>query len=135
MSQKSVAEKLLIKPGCALWTSEPSVLTIITPLPTGVAITDRLDKASVALLVAQDAASLRELLAREKSCLDGLDVLWVVYRKGNTGDLNRDKLWPIVGEYGMRPITQVAVDDTWSALRFRALKDGEAPFTGARSTS
>jgi hypothetical protein len=30
----------------------------------------------------------------------------------------------------MRPIAQIAVDDVWSALRFRALEDGEPPFTG-----
>jgi hypothetical protein len=26
----------------------------------------------------------------------------------------------------------VAVDEVWSALRFRLLKEGEAPFTGGR---
>jgi hypothetical protein len=37
-----------------------------------------------------------------------------------------------VGEYGLRPIGQVAIDEIWSALRFRPLKPGEAPFTGGR---
>jgi lysophospholipase L1-like esterase len=32
----------------------------------------------------------------------------------------------------MRPITQIALDETWSALRFRPLAPGEAPFTGGR---
>jgi hypothetical protein len=32
----------------------------------------------------------------------------------------------------MRPIAQVAVDDVWSALRFRPLEEGEPPFTGGR---
>jgi hypothetical protein len=32
----------------------------------------------------------------------------------------------------MRPISQVAIDDVWSALRFRVLRAGEAPFTGGR---
>ena len=32
----------------------------------------------------------------------------------------------------MRPISQVAVDEVWSALRFRPLKEGEAPFTGGQ---
>jgi hypothetical protein len=32
----------------------------------------------------------------------------------------------------MRPITQVSVDDVWSALRFRALREGEPQFTGGR---
>ena len=45
-------------------------------------------------------------------------------------DINRDSAWPILAEYGMRPISQVAIDDVWSALRFRPLKPGEEPFTG-----
>lgn len=47
-------------------------------------------------------------------------------------DLNRDTLWPVLGEYGMRPVSQVAVDEVWSALRFRPLKPGEPPFIGGR---
>jgi len=33
----------------------------------------------------------------------------------------------------MRPVSQVSVDEVWSALRFRPLREGEAPFTGGRS--
>jgi hypothetical protein len=47
-------------------------------------------------------------------------------------NVNRDTLWPILSEYGLRPISQVAVDDIWSALRFRPLKPGEAQFTGGK---
>ena len=59
--------------------------------------------------------------------------MWVAYPKGNRTDLNRDSLWPILGEFGMRPISQVAIDEVWSALRFRPLADGEPPFTGERT--
>ena len=34
------------------------------------------------------------------------------------------------GAYGMRPIGQVAVDEVWSAMRFRPNRPGEAPFVG-----
>jgi hypothetical protein len=37
---------------------------------------------------------------------------------------------PILAEYGLRPITQISLGNVWSGLRFRPLKDGEAPFTG-----
>jgi hypothetical protein len=47
-------------------------------------------------------------------------------RSSSPTDINRDSLWPILSEHGMRPISQVAVDETWSALRFRALREGEA---------
>jgi hypothetical protein len=53
--------------------------------------------------------------------------------KGNRTDINRDSLWPILGEHGLRPVTQVSIDQVWSALRFRPLKEGEAQFTGGQS--
>jgi hypothetical protein len=52
--------------------------------------------------------------------------------QGQCADINRDTLWPILAEYGMRPIGQVAIDDVWSALRFRPDREGEAPFAGGR---
>ncbi|MFJ9714005.1 hypothetical protein [Streptomyces sp. NPDC101234] len=50
------------------------------------------------------------------------DVLaWVAYPKGGKlgTDLNRDTLAAALSEHGVRPVRQIAVDDTWSALRFR----------------
>jgi hypothetical protein len=132
MSTKSPAEKLLIKPDTTVWSSHAARLDLIQPLPEDVRLVDRLEQATTALVLADDAGSLRDLLAAHKDQLARPSVLWVAYPKGNRTDLNRDSLWPILGEYGMRPISQVAVDEVWSALRFRPLKEGEAPFTGGR---
>jgi hypothetical protein len=46
---------------------------------------------------------------------------WVAYPKaGKLGtDLNRDSLAEILRGRGTQPVRQVAIDDTWSALRFR----------------
>jgi len=84
------------------------------------------------VVFADDAGTLRELLTAHNQQLARPDILWVAYPKANRADINRDTLWPILAEYGMRPIGQVAVDEVWSALRFRPLKEGEAPFTGGR---
>lgn len=56
----------------------------------------------------------------------------IAYLKGNKADINRDTLWPIVAEHGLRPNGQVAIDDMWSALRFRPNTPGEEPFTGGK---
>lgn len=51
---------------------------------------------------------------------DGL--LWVAYPKGGSKiktDVNRDKLWPMLEPTGWRPVRQVALDEVWSAMRFR----------------
>jgi hypothetical protein len=49
-------------------------------------------------------------------------VLWLAYPKGSSKvktDINRDTLWPVVQQYGWRPVRQIALDDVWSAMRFR----------------
>jgi hypothetical protein len=45
---------------------------------------------------------------------------WVAYPKAcQLGtDLNRDSLAALMSERGVRPVRQVSVDGTWSALRF-----------------
>lgn len=48
-------------------------------------------------------------------------ILWIAYPKRSSGiqtDINRDTGWDVVKNSGMRPVTQVAIDQTWSALRF-----------------
>lgn len=46
---------------------------------------------------------------------------WIAYPKaGQLGtDLNRDSLARAATELGVQPVRQVAIDDVWSALRFR----------------
>lgn len=132
MSARSVAEKLLIKPNTTVWSSDPAHVGLVEPLPEGVHLVDRLDQATTALVFAPDARSLRTVLTANKDELAEPDVFWVAYPKANRADINRDTLWPILGEFGMRPITQVAVDGVWSALRFRPLEAGEPQFTGGR---
>jgi hypothetical protein len=132
VSNRSVSERLQVKPSSAVWVSDSSHLDLIQPLPEGVRLAGDFDQASVALIFADDAASLRRILAERASDLARPSALWVAYPKANRADINRDSLWPILAEYGMRPVAQVSLDEVWSALRFRPRKEGEAPFTGGR---
>jgi hypothetical protein len=133
MSTKTTADKLLIKPGTGIWLSHDDRLPLLGSLPEGVHAVERIDEAANAVIFADDAASLQGILATQRAGLAMPGTLWVAYPKGNKTDINRDSLWPMLTQYGLRPISQVAVDDTWSALRFRPLKPGEAPFTGGRT--
>ncbi|MFC4118048.1 hypothetical protein [Nonomuraea zeae] len=132
MPAKTVADKLLIKPQTTVWVSGADRRPLVEPLPEGARHVDDLTRANVAVFFAADAAGARALLDEQRGRLTEPGVVWVAYPKGNKADINRDTLWPIVGEYGLRPNGQVAVDEVWSAMRFRPLKDGEAPFTGGR---
>jgi hypothetical protein len=130
MSEKWIADKLLIKPNSTVWLSDPGYADRLGPLPAGARLVESLGEAAVAVAVADSEASVREVLKTEEHDLLKPGAFWVAYPKANRTDINRDSLWPIVAEYGMRPVTQVSVDDVWSALRFRALKPGEEQFRG-----
>jgi hypothetical protein len=48
--------------------------------------------------------------------------LWLSYPKQSSKvptDINRDILWKIFPNSDWRPVTQISIDDIWSALRFR----------------
>ncbi len=55
--------------------------------------------------------------------LKGDAVLWFCYPKGTsknyTCNFNRDTGWQSVAKYELEPVRMVAIDEDWSALRFR----------------
>jgi hypothetical protein len=60
-----------------------------------------------------------------KAC-QGDAVLWIAYPKGTSKkfkcEFNRDSGWSLLGAAGFEPVRQVAIDEDWSALRFRRVE-------------
>jgi hypothetical protein len=54
---------------------------------------------------------------------EGDAIVWMAYPKGSSKryrcDFNRDTGWNVLGLLGFEPVRQVAIDEDWSALRFR----------------
>jgi len=50
-------------------------------------------------------------------------IVWIAYPKKSsktyTCEFNRDSGWPSMGEAGFEPVRMVAIDEDWSAIRFR----------------
>ena len=46
---------------------------------------------------------------------------WIAYPKGVGGDLNRSVVWEVAGDFGWRPVSQIAINQHWSAIRLRRL--------------
>ncbi len=83
-----------------------------------------LEQASDAAAVLVFATTAAELAEHGEAALAAarLDALaWIAYPKANQlgTDLNRDKLWAALAGKGVRPVRQISINDTWSALRFR----------------
>ena len=53
-------------------------------------------------------------------------VIWLCYPKTSSKnykcDFNRDTGWAILGDFGLEGVRQVAIDEDWSALRFRKVE-------------
>jgi hypothetical protein len=130
MSDKTVPAKLRILPSNHVWISDSKRGALLGALPDGASIVATIAEARVGLLLVDDAAGVRAGLAAHAVALGSLEVFWVLYPKGGRADINRDSLWPILLEHGFRPIHQIAVDEVWSALRFRLLQPGETGFGG-----
>lgn len=122
---RTVAQKLLVKPGDTLWLSDPARADLVGELPDGVVGAESFGAASVALVLVEDEPGLRAFAEAHRALLGSPRALWLLYPKGNRIALNRDSLWRIMAAYDVRPITQVAIDEVWSALRFRPLTDAE----------
>jgi hypothetical protein len=64
-----------------------------------------------------------ELVPRVAPKLKGDAVLWFCYPKGTskryTCNFNRDTGWQVLGQYGLEGVRQVAIDEDWTAMRFR----------------
>jgi hypothetical protein len=59
-------------------------------------------------------------MAMDAISYDGL--FWMSYPKKSSkvkSDLSRDILWEMMNQTELRPVTQISIDETWSALRFR----------------
>jgi hypothetical protein len=70
--------------------------------------------------------SILEQLVDKYSVSGKYDCLfWICYPKGGgkiKSDLNRNVVWDIAKSVGMQCVTQISIDETWSALRCRPIE-------------
>lgn len=116
-----LAAKLQLKPGqsMALVDAPPDVdLDDVAGWPTAPT-----GEAEAALVFALDAARLQHHATALSAAAQRGALTWVAYPKaGALGtDLNRDRVRAAVNEHGLETVRQIAVDDTWSALRLKTM--------------
>jgi hypothetical protein len=87
-------------------------------LPSSVSVDDAADVV-IAFVARREDIDSKAGAAVEAGRRDRL--AWVAYPKaGKLGtDLNRDSLNAAMNEKGLQAVRQIAIDDVWSALRFR----------------
>ena len=84
-----------------------------------------LARADVVLLFASDRAGLEARLPDVLEKMQDAAILWIAYPKLSSGlaaDLSRDIIHALAPKYGLDTVSQIAIDDDWSALRLKRVK-------------
>jgi hypothetical protein len=105
----------------------PELLPVMHEAPCRInTLYDGFNPIGFALIFATQQAELNELIPHIAGMLEGDAILWIAYPKQSskryTCDFNRDTGWAILGAYKLEPVRQVAINEDWSALRFRKIE-------------
>ena len=125
----SIVKKLGLKPRMrALVLRAPSgYMNSLSPLPDQVEISQ--DLGGIHEFVQFFAMKKSDIVGSAKKVLQSAApgaLVWISYPKRASGldsDLSREIVWSAMEGTGWRPVSQIAIDEVWSALRFRPIAD------------
>lgn len=129
MAETPLASKLQIKPGFSLLllNTPKGYEKVLGKLPDGAMLaTSAKGTYDWVLLFCHNQTEIdQHALAAIKHVKPG-GQMWFAYPKKSGSiktDISRDKGWDGVVKAGWEGVRQIAIDDTWSALRFRPLSE------------
>jgi hypothetical protein len=122
MSDKPIAERLQVK-------GERSLAVVGAPAAVDRKIGAKnprsdIAKADVILLFAANRAAFDAAIPATLKKLQKTAILWVAYPKLTSqlaADLSRDIIHALAPKHGLDTVSQIAIDDDWSALRLKRL--------------
>jgi hypothetical protein len=124
-----IVRKLGIKSGMrALVVGAPPLyLKMLAPLPEGAVVSSAANGTYPFLqFFATSLADITRSIPRLLKHADRGALLWIAYPKKTSGidtDLSRDLIAKAMQGTGWRPVSIIAIDAVWSALRFRPIGD------------
>lgn len=125
MPENKLHKKLRLQPhqrGLILNAPE-GYMTTLGELPEDfILLTDPEPDCDFVHVFAKNSAELAEWGEKAVASVKYDGILWMSYPKKSgkiKSDLSRDSSWGWAEPFGLRPVTQISIDETWSALRFR----------------
>jgi hypothetical protein len=97
--------------------------TLLGPLPPDITVnTKPSGRYDFVHLFVNNRDELARLGPDAMNAVKPMAIFWISYPKKTAKtdtDMSRDEGWEVVTDAGFETVAQVAVDDVWSALRFR----------------
>lgn len=94
------------------------------------------ESAAAVLAFAEDVAALNRAIGAVMPNISRETVLWFAYPKKTSkryrSDITRDTGWGALAAYDYEPVSQVALDEDWSVLRFKPFAEIRDPKRAGR---
>jgi len=126
MSTTSLIKKLRLLPGARVLILNPPPWYLETLQAEHSETVDTLatgdDNYDFVHLFVKDSNEFNALAPSALKAIKFDGIFWLSYPKKSSGvttDLSRDVFWELMANNGLRPVTQISIDEIWSALRFR----------------
>ncbi|WDF53731.1 YdeI/OmpD-associated family protein [Mucilaginibacter sp. KACC 22063] len=121
----AIAKKLQVKMG-SRWliaNAPEDYISFLEPLPNGIKLTFQYNqKVDGVQLFVKNSNELETEMQQIKPLLELNIILWIIYPKKSSGvgtDLEMMGSWDKMSQHGLRPVASAAINDTWTALRFK----------------
>jgi len=100
-----------------------AVVDSMRPLTSIVTDLDQIQQGQFMIAFVKTQQEVDAISTQAAQKLQGDGILWLAYPKGSSKkyrcDFNRDTGWAVLGQLGFESVRMVAIDDDWSAIRFR----------------
>lgn len=123
-----LSKKLQVKP-CSKWllfNAPTNYLPLIEPLPDGVQISyNAIGEYNGIQLFIKNSTDLLTSLQIVRPLLKHDTIFWITYPKKSSGiqtDLEMMSSWDELTVLGLRVVTSISVNETWTALRFKPIE-------------
>lgn len=129
--QSALSKKLKLKAGAkaAVIAAPSGYLDELQPFPAGASVATKLGAQHDWIQVfCATKADLDTLAPKAAAALAPVSILWLCFPKGSSKmqtDLTRDVGWDVLEQLGLKWVTLVSVNDTWSAFGLRPYRPGE----------
>ena len=104
------------------YKEQPNIVAINSPKTFNNEL-EEMSKRVTIIINFMEVIEIEQFISAIYQKLKGDAVIWLCYPKMTSKnykcDFNRDSGWTSLGKYNLEPVRQVAIDDDFSALRFR----------------
>lgn len=124
MSEKTIPEKLQVKPGRVFKVigQPPEVIDLLSDLPAYAKFAGESEPADVLLVFIKTMEELGRLIPFNTLHLKTGGIAWLAYPKKTSRlktDLNRDIIWAYLLTIGWTGVSMIFIDETWSGFRLK----------------